>query len=700
MTTRFGQLVQQFGTNATLRDLRRALPDPHPWAIYDAVASKGIQDTDFDLIMHWTKRVGVLGKASLGQTALEQAARILRDRNRQAASSPAASWQFWCLCESQNALHTGVEFLAETTKTGHIRSPLHYVGLLNTINAHNNVHDAVEAGVELAEFCRRNHVWSSELHDGFVQLRQRSGGIDTRLEEFFSEHLPQLQDETGTIALTATFPALLDRKFRHFGWQLDRTQRSSLAVRESLYEHADVVALEAAAHRRDISTAVKLAGNMRDALIAHVTTGKTTATTAERMHMLQMNREYVSEITPELYHYIIIAMLDHPTLLQRTLERMREAGVQPLPETIVAAIRGLADSPAAQQRCFRMFWRSHQVDDIERARAFWECDVAKLVATANELSRCDFATRVGHEAGAETLIALISSAEAEFLGCHVPFDSIIATDPEAAMATRRVLEKTSETNCVNAIELLEEHCPTLNLSHVGAVRSFQDYVPAGDFAHDPESLRQLCMDACSLERNTRQPTIGLLDASFAEADPDWLHEAMMHCSVLIVPQVTLDELDATSRDGGITADERDTAHQALVAIRGATRSGACRILHVSECFAALSKPGAIDAGTNGIMVAVAQLLESIFESAARVVLCANDQELLDLAAHAALGTLRHQPTSVDPCSGDVVSTIPCTFIENCEPITRAAQRPKAEEKTDITHRRGTPESWLELMDGS
>jgi rRNA-processing protein FCF1 len=723
-TVSLAHLASRFPSGCDLYDLRLLHPKAEPWVLYDHVSSKANAATA-ECLMQWTKRVGELGNTAVRTAALSQGRRIIDSSIDAGTCSDVALWQFWSLCEMHGDVDAAFEMLARATHAGLVNTPLHYLGLLRVAESCADDSDAGAAAVSIAAFCSENRVWSAELRAGFLAMHGRLGELSSELADFCNRGIPTLDRDTGGVAISPRFPSLLDPSRSHLGLQLRGARGDSELLEDFIEPPARELLIRAAA-RSDVSTVMTLASQVRANRQLSVGGGKKRSHHDELHRLLASNTAFSSQVTPDLYHYIIAAMRHgHPSLVLRTLDKMIDCGFDPLDSTLVSGIAAVGGDPHSQQRLFDTMWdrieeratnvrRSHdQGADSPLLASYWHLDAPQFLQHANAMTKEAFLSSVGKNVGTAALLRLLSTSLARSCS-HAPTPSALVTTDEAIAAAVAHTMKTDAANSRlhDAIDVFEEQCPELNVALCGRLRGFWDYAPARNFAHGSEQLRELL--AALLKRvplrDAVDRTIAVLDGSFAECHPDFATFFNESDFAVLVPQAVLDDLDRTARDGAVLADARGRATDALNGIRHLVDDPgiAAELLHFSECLPFVAKPSISVEDVNSILIATAEVVATMVGAGAKVLICTEDPTLLHHAERAGIPTLSRRPDPHAPSlpanQRCVVDIIPHDFeprLGTSSPRTPVPSEAPTDAVVAPESSESAPKaagSWLDLLD--
>jgi hypothetical protein len=330
----------------------------------------------------------------------------------------------------------------------------------------------------------------------------------------------------------------------------------------------------------------------------------------------------------------------------------------------------------------------------------------------NAMDPTAFFATVGKSIGAEALQALLGRRRAGQAADEEAAAGVVVSDAHGANAIADVLTAQAASGRVDdALDFVAEKCPHIDIALVGSLFGFWRYTPGREYALGMTLLREL-VEAKLVDVSKRPsvdgaagPVVAVIDASYAETNERFLEPFRNRAAVVLVPFVTLVELDATlTRHTDVPPDERSRAVAAMSSVCTAAmeKSGGicCEILHFSECLPAVPRTHGSD--VNGTIVAIARMLQAALPQQ-QVLICTDDDELAERvdSEECGLGVLRSKAAR-DDAPFDIASALPSgpSFTARLETPARieAAPTTPPSVRREEAEPASAAASWLDMLD--
>lgn len=378
-------------------------------------------------------------------------------------------------------------------------------------------------------------------------------------------------------------------------------------------------------------------------------------------------------VSAELYHYLIVALCQSsPRLALATKKKMVEQGMQVLDLTRAVLIAACRESVEEQKTLLveqqKDFAYRNQLDADHDAskivETFWKFEHHEFFHLRNGVARMrDFYCLLMEELGVTDVQRLIAAV------ADVPMqeEEVVVLDEDAREAVYSSLRKRRGAEAVgNALDVITEHCPLLDLALVNAIPHFGDYTLAAndEIATSVEELSMRLLGAPTDNGSQGGPVrhaVYLLDSSFIEASEQFFTVASSgkpdgH-SILVIPWFCLRQISETA-EGNVKhcmdADvikwkqkERSLAIQRLQQVamllsqqhkQGSNSGTRIVLLHFSECMLAQSLSKSFlpslspETSDNDLMcclsLMISTMMASVPSTVVQVMLCTDDPALL------------------------------------------------------------------------
>lgn len=379
-------------------------------------------------------------------------------------------------------------------------------------------------------------------------------------------------------------------------------------------------------------------------------------------------------LTPELYHYLITALAPtQPSVVLRTLERMREAELRPIDLTRVVALIAARGSWKDQVALF-----SEQLAEIDARQrldedndivkvveVYWKMDYVSFFHYRNALNTTTFYRLLMEGIGVQEVQKLIM--ETGNYEPHTTTEDIVLLDTHLREAATVFFRNQIGPEAVQgALDVITNYMPKLDIALMNDIPHFHQYClnESDDIATSMLSLSN---------KLSQFDIIYVLDTSFIETSESFSRigieqsadEALEAAStpqsatLMLVPYLSLSQLaDSVSgkhqfisfdpalqqdiSEESFLASQRLRSVSAMVHQSTATpepTSGTghrqVRILHFTECLMAnmidrsslQSLDLSPDVSENDLLLTIVAMTRSVMKADARLILCTDDPQL-------------------------------------------------------------------------
>ena len=355
-------------------------------------------------------------------------------------------------------------------------------------------------------------------------------------------------------------------------------------------------------------------------------------------------------VTPELYHYLIVSLVDTaPSTALALKEKVMQCGLRLLDLTRAVLICRLENAEEQQAQLLKeqleaVTYREKLDGENIHCKAiesYWKYDHVLLQNYLNALSMSAFYSLLIDELGPEKTQSLILSSKIH--GEKIALEDVVAIDDHFRDALAKYFRTVRGKGPIDsALDRIGDVFPQLDIALTNSIPGFEDHCLSAEC--------DICTTTAELKRRfTGAKRIAVLDTSFLEVRRDFWrvgqHDESHEKSALIVPYFVLralhEGMDTTcpctitvALDGKSAAHaerQRLNYRSVLNTVKECVDSGAVQLLYHSECMLAQMVPSEFPLDPtqdNDLFTSVIAMLSCLLPDST-IVACTEDSNLAE-----------------------------------------------------------------------